>query len=170
MTVASHNRSGTESRDERLARNVSELLQELRVAQAGVQFLFGFLLAVAFTEHYARASGFEQIVHLVAVVFATASVALLTAPAAWHRLLFRQGQRPQILRVANTLMVTGLACLATAMTATVLLLFKVVAGPVVATVFAVVIAVMFVLLWFVLPLRTRYNGNGDDEGAEEPSA
>jgi hypothetical protein len=171
MTVASHDRSsGTESRDERLARNVSELLQELRVAQAGVQFLFGFLLAVAFTEHYARASGFEQIVHLVAVVFATASVALLTAPAAWHRLLFRQGQRPQILRVANILTVTGLACLATAMTATVLLLFKVVVGPVIATVFAVVFAVMFVLLWFVLPLRTRLNGNGDDEGAEEPSA
>ena len=170
MTVESGNRaSDTESRDERLARNVSELLQELRVAQAGVQFLFGFLLAVAFTEHYARASGFEQVVHLVAVVFATASVALLTAPAAWHRLLFRQGQRPQILRVANTLMVAGLACLATAMTATVLLLFKVVAGTVIATVFAVLVAVMFVLLWFVLPLRNRFNG-GDDEGAEEPSA
>jgi hypothetical protein len=169
MTVESDNRSSsTESRDERLARNVSELLQELRVAQAGVQFLFGFLLAVAFTEHYARASGFEQVVHLVAVVFATASVALLTAPAAWHRLLFRQGQRPQILRVANSFMVAGLACLAAAMIATVLLLFKVVAGPIVGTVFAVVLATMFVLLWFVLPLRARWNGNGG-EGTEEPS-
>jgi len=166
MSVASPDRpSGTESHDEQLARNVSELLQELRVAQAGVQFLFGFLLAVAFTEHYARASGFEQVVHLTAVVFATASVALLTAPAAWHRLLFRQGQRPQILRVANRLMVAGLACLAIAMTATVLLLFKVVAGPAVATVFTVLIALMFLVLWFLLPLRTRANGdddNGDD--------
>src|SRR3954469_7289697 len=117
-----------ESEQEWLPRNVNELLQELRVAQAGVQFLFGFLLAVAFTEHYARASGFEQTVHLIAVVFATASVACLTAPAAWHRLLFRQGQRRQILRVANVLTVAGLAFLAVAMTATVLLLFKVVAG------------------------------------------
>src|SRR3954452_22913744 len=105
----------TETRDQQLTRNVSELLQELRVAQAGVQFLFGFLLAVAFTEHYARASGFEQTVHLIAVVFATASVACLTAPAAWHRLLFRQGQRRQILRVANVLTVAGLAFLAVAM-------------------------------------------------------
>jgi hypothetical protein len=152
----------TESENDRLTRNVSELLQELRVAQAGVQFLFGFLLAVAFTEHYARASGFEQIVHLVAVVFATASVALLTAPAAWHRLLFRQGQRPQILRVANVLTVAGLVCLAIAMIATVLLLFKVVAGPTIAAVFAVLFAVVFGVLWFVLPLRTRLNGNGDD--------
>jgi hypothetical protein len=152
----------TESRDERLARNVSELLQELRVAQAGVQFLFGFLLAVAFTEHYARASGFEQVIHLVAVVFATAAVALLTAPAAWHRLLFRRGQRPAILRVANRLTVGGLFCLAVAMTATVLLLFKVVAGTVVATVVTVVFAVMFAMLWFVLPLRSRRNG-ADEE-------
>lgn len=158
MVVESH----TESENDQLARNVSELLQELRVAQAGVQFLFGFLLAVAFTEHYARASGFEQVVHLVAVVFATASVALLTAPAAWHRLLFRQGQRRQILRVANTLMVAGLVCLAIAMTATVLLLFKVVAGTAIATVFAVLFAALFGVLWFVLPLRVRLNGNGDD--------
>lgn len=159
MVASEGGSSGTESRDERLARNVSELLQELRVAQAGVQFLFGFLLAVAFTEHYARASGFEQVVHLVAVVFATAAVALLTAPAAWHRLLFRQGQRPQILRVANTLTVAGLACLSAAMSATVLLLFKVVAGPVIATVFTVVLASMFVVLWFLLPLRSRRNGS-----------
>lgn len=152
------NHDDTESPDQRLARNVSELLQELRVAQAGVQFLFGFLLAVAFTEHYARASGFEHVVHLVAVLFATTAVALLTAPAAWHRVLFRQGQRSEILRVANRLTVAGLACLAVAMTATVLLLFKVVAGPVVATVFTVVVAAMFAILWFILPLRTRLNG------------
>ncbi|MFI7676868.1 DUF6328 family protein [Actinophytocola sp. NPDC049390] len=152
----------SESRDQKLARNVSELLQELRVAQAGVQFLFGFLLAVAFTEHYARASGFEQAVHLTAVVFATAAVALLTAPAAWHRLLFRQGERPRILRVANGLTVAGLACLAVAMAATVLLLFKVVAGPTVATVFTVLVALMFLVLWFLMPLRIRRNGNDGD--------
>jgi hypothetical protein len=151
----------TESQDQQLARNVSELLQELRVAQAGVQFLFGFLLAVAFTEHYARASGFEKVTHLVAVLFATASVALLTAPAAWHRLLFRQGQRPAILRVANRLMVAGLACLAVAMTATVLLLFNVVVGTAFAIVVAALVAVMFGALWFALPLRARHNGNGD---------
>jgi magnesium-transporting ATPase (P-type) len=149
----------TETQDEQLARNLSELLQELRVAQAGVQFLFGFLLSVAFTEHYARASGFEQAIHLVAVVFATASVALLTAPAAWHRLLFRRGQRQEILRVANTLAVAGLLCLAIAMTATVLLLFKVVAGTPIAIVFAVLVAAMFSTLWFLLPLRTRSNDN-----------
>ena len=144
-----------ETHNERLARNVNELMQELRVAQTGVQFLFGFLLSVAFTEHYARASGFEQTVHLIAIIFATAAVALLTAPAAWHRVLFRRGQRPQILRVANVLAVAGLACLAIAMTATVLLLFKVVAGPVIGAIVAAATALTFGLLWFFLPLHTR---------------
>jgi uncharacterized membrane protein YidH (DUF202 family) len=148
-----------ETENEQLTRNLSELLQELRVAQGGVQFLFGFLLAVAFTEHYARSSGFEQVVHLIAVFFATVAVVCLTAPAAWHRVLFRQGQRPQILRVANVMAVVGLACLAVAMVATVLLVFKVVAGPAVATVVTALVAAMFALMWFVLPIRTRRNGD-----------
>lgn len=149
----------TETENDRLTRNLSELLQELRVAQGGVQFLFGFLLAVAFTEHYARASGFEQAVHLVAVFFATAAVVCLTAPAAWHRLLFRQGQRREILRVANVLAVVGLVCLAVAMAATVLLLFKVVAGTAFALAVTVVVVAGFSVLWFWLPLRTRRDGN-----------
>jgi hypothetical protein len=66
-------------------------------------------------------------------------------------------------RVANGMMVAGLICLAIAMTATVLLLFKVVAGTGIAVVFAVLVAVMFGVLWFVLPIRTRQNGNGEGD-------
>lgn len=148
MTIA-------ESEDQRLARNVNELLQELRVAQAGVQFLFGFLLAVTFTAQYERASGYQQVVHLVAVLFATVSVALLAAPAAWHRVLFRQGQRKRIVEVANVLAVTGMACLAVAMTATVLLLTDVVLGGWGAVVISVVTAAMFGTLWFAMPAWIR---------------
>lgn len=148
-----------ESEHQRLTRNVNELLQELRVAQAGVQFLFGFLLAVAFTEPYVRASTFQHVVHLIAVLFATVSVALLTAPAAWHRVLFRQGERPKIIEVANRLAISGMACLAVAMTFTVLLLTDAVVGDWAAVVIAVFAAVLFGTLWFALPLRRRYGRN-----------
>lgn len=144
-----------ETPDQRLARNVNELLQELRVAQAGVQFLFGFLLAVTFTAQYEHASGYQQAVHLVAVLFATVSVALLAAPAAWHRVLFRKGQRERIVEVANVLAVTGMACLAVAMTATVLLLTDVVIGGWGAVVIGVVTAALFGILWFVMPALIR---------------
>ncbi|MFC4859369.1 DUF6328 family protein [Actinophytocola glycyrrhizae] len=152
--------AGTETRDERLTRNLRELLQEVRVAQTGVQFLFGFLLAVAFTERYAHASGFEQIVHLVAVVSAAASVALLTTPAGWHRLLSGKRHRPLLIQVGNRLTIAGLVCLAVTMTATVLLLFKIVAGPSIAAVVAVTVAVTFGGVWFLLPMRMRRDGNG----------
>jgi hypothetical protein len=144
-----------ETEHERLTRNVSELLQELRVAQAGVQFLFGFLLAVAFTEPYARASGFQQFAHVVAVIFAVAATALLSAPAAWHRMLFRQGERPKIIEVANRHAIAGMACLAVAMTFTVLLLLSAVLALWAAIVIAVLAAVLFATLWFLLPLRRR---------------
>ena len=162
-----------ETEHERLKRNLNELLQELRVAQAGVQFLFGFLLAVAFTEPYLRATDFQHIVHLIAVVFATAAVALLSAPAAWHRLLFRQGQRPVIVEIANRFAVAGMACLAVAMTATVLLLTDAVLGNWFAVVLAVFAAIMFGTLWFVLPLLRRRKINGDDADdadAKRPTA
>jgi len=144
-----------ESEQEQLARNFSELLQELRVAQAGVQILFGFLLSVAFTDRYVKAGDYVQVTHFITVLFATAAVALLTAPAAWHRILFRQGRREQIINAASKMAVMGLVCLAVAMTGTVLLISEVVLGGWVSIVIAFVVAVGFAALWIVLPARER---------------
>ncbi len=140
---------------QRLARNLSDLLQELRVALAGVQILFGFLLSIVFTVPYQHATTLQRGAHLIAVLFAVISVALMTAPAAWHRLLFRKGQRPEILRVSNTFAIGGLVCLALAMSSTVFLLADVVLGNWPATVACVLTAAWFGMLWFALPLRQR---------------
>jgi hypothetical protein len=155
------------SEGQQLARNLNELLQELRVAQAGVQILFGFLLSITFTDRYAAASGYIKATHLITVIFATAAVALLTAPAAWHRLLFRLGRREEIIEVANRLALAGLACLAMAMTSTVLLLFEMVVGGAFAIVLAIFAALGFGMLWFALPLRRRAQGPAT-ERVDEP--
>ena len=144
-----------ETERQRSARNLSELLQELRVAQAGVQILFGFLLAITFTEPYLRSSDLQRAIHLVTVLFAVASVALLSAPAAWHRVLFRRGHREEILRSANRFALLGMSCLAAAMTGTVLLIVDVAIGGWAAIGVAAVIALGFLVLWFLLPLRVR---------------
>jgi Family of unknown function (DUF6328) len=148
-----------ETPDQRLARNLGELLQEIRVAQAGVQILFGFLFSITFTEAYRHASGFQRGVHLVAVAFAVLAVAQLTAPAAWHRLLFRRGQRQEIIRLSNVMAISGLGCLAAAMSATLLLLMDVATGRTIAVVVCAVVTVGFGALWFVLPWRIRQVGN-----------
>lgn len=140
-----------EPRHERLARNINELLGELRVAQAGVQILFGFLLAVVFTGTFRQASGFEKGLHLVTVLVTASATALLTAPAVWHRLLFRAGRRTEILRVGNRLVIAGLVCLAVAVTLTVALIGKVVYGPIAMIVLGCLVGAMFAALWFVVP-------------------
>ncbi|WP_436497288.1 DUF6328 family protein [Actinokineospora sp. HUAS TT18] len=141
--------------DERLERNVNELLQELRVAQAGVQILFGFLLAVTFTEPYERATDFQHAVHVVTVLLAVASIALLTAPAAWHRVLFRQRQRQRIVETANVFAIAGMVALALAMTGTVLLLTDVTMGQPASAVITVVAGASFGVMWFGMPARHR---------------
>jgi hypothetical protein len=149
----------SEDNQERLARNINDLLQELRVALAGVQILFGFLLSIVFTGPYQHTSAVQRGAHLVAVLFAVISVALMTAPAAWHRLLFRKGQRREILRVSNTFAIGGLASLALAMSSTVFLLADVVLGNWPAIVACGLTMVWFGVLWFALPLRHRLTGS-----------
>lgn len=155
-----------ETRNEQLQRNIGELLQELRVAQAGVQILFGFLLSVVFTDRFHDASGFEKSLHLSAVALAVAATALLTAPAAWHRLLFRTGSRERILTVGNRLVLVGLVCLALAITSTVALIAKVVYGGVAMFVMGVLCVLIFGMLWFVMPLRL--NPSDADQPAGPP--
>jgi hypothetical protein len=144
-----------ETPNQKLARNINDLLSELRVAQAGVQILFGFLLSVVFTAQFRQASGFEKSMHLVAVVLAALATALLTAPAAWHRILFREGRRDDILRVGNRTVLAGLVCLAAAVSDVVALIAKVVYGPVAMGIVGGLVAIAFAVLWFVVPQLLR---------------
>ncbi|WP_447009805.1 DUF6328 family protein [Saccharothrix hoggarensis] len=158
-----------ESHQRRLARNLNELLQELRVAQAGVQILFGFLLSIAFTGRYASADTFVRATHLVTILFAACSVAFMTAPAAWHRILFRRGRREDVIEVANRYAILGLGCLAVAMTGTILLLGEIIVGGWLAVALGAFAALLFGTLWFLLPWRERGRGSftDDDEDAED---
>ncbi len=143
-----------ESDQRRLTRNVNELLQELRVAQAGVQILFGFLLSIAFTEKYASTDMYIRVTHLITVLCAAVAVAFLTAPAAWHRVLFRQGRREDVVSSGNTFALIGLAFLSLAMTGTVLLLAEVILGGWPAILVGALAFVVFTGLWFVWPFAS----------------
>lgn len=146
-------RTSDDAERSRLDRNFAELLQEIRVGQAGVQILFGFLLSIAFTNQYDQVETAVRVIHLVTVMFAAAAVALLTAPAAWHRMLFRQQRRPVLVAAADRLASWGLGCLAFAMTGTIVVLAAEVATMTLAIILGAVAAVGFAVLWMVLPKR-----------------
>jgi hypothetical protein len=152
----------------RLARNMGELLQELRVAQAGVQILFAFLLSVAFTARFGNATPFQRVTAIVTVLLTTASAALLMAPVAWHRLYFQQGRRPDVIRWGNRFALGGLALLAAAMTGAVLLVADALTGRLPAILMAAAAAVLFGTTWIAMPLVRRAR-TPDDDTRHEPT-
>src|ERR1700712_4312613 len=83
----------SETETERLDRNWSDLLQELRVVQTGVQLLTGLLLTVPFQARFSDLTGYQRVVYQATVSTSVIATALLITPVALHRLLFRQHAR-----------------------------------------------------------------------------
>lgn len=144
-----------ESEDERIDRNLAELLQELRVASLGVQVLFGFLLSLPFTNHFSRLDHPQRILYLVSLLLAVGATALLTAPVAYHRIVFRQHEKGRLLAVSNVLALSGLATVGLALSAAVWLVVSTVAAGAVVPILSSIMPVVFIGLWFVLPLAGR---------------
>src|SRR3954465_12103613 len=86
---------------ERCDRNLVELLQEVRVAQTGVQILFAFLLTVPFTARFERLPSFQEILYFGTLLAAGAAAMLLIAPTSYHRIVFRLGDKENLVRDAN---------------------------------------------------------------------
>src|SRR4051812_385429 len=117
---------GGENERERLNRNLDQLLEELRIALPGVQVLFAFLLAVPFSARFNRTTDLQQDVSFGPLVLAALASLLLIAPSVHHRILFRQGDKEQLVLTANRLALAGLTCLALAFTGALLLVTDVI--------------------------------------------
>jgi hypothetical protein len=144
-----------ETEAERINRNLTELLGELRVAIPGVQVLFAFLLTVPFTQRFARVGPFERNVYLVTLLLTAIASALLIAPSAYHRIEFRLGDRPHIVAVAHRLTLAGFAFLALAMTGAVLLITRFLFSETTTIIVVSLVFTMFATLWYLLPLGRR---------------
>jgi hypothetical protein len=144
-----------ETEAERDDRNLIELLQELRVAGLGVQVLFGFLLALPFTSRFAQLSHSQRGLYVTSLVLAATATALLLGPVAYHRLVFRQHQKEQLVKDANTMAILGLAAVGLAVCAAVLLVLSYVAKGLPAVIITVFVVCLFAGLWFGLPLARR---------------
>lgn len=145
---------------ERTARELIELLQELRIVIPGVQVLFAFLLTVPFSQGFTKLDSLQRGVFFATLLCTAAATALLIAPSSHHRVLFRQGVREQRLRLGNLLAIAGLAFLVPAMVGVVFVITDLMFGLTAALVVTILMALCFVLLWFVLPLR--YRGDNED--------
>ena len=151
-----------ESRKERIDRELMELLNELRVALPGVQFLFAFLLVVPFQQQGTQLTDFQRDVYFVTLLAAAVATGLLIAPAAQHRVLFRQHDKEALLRRSNRSAFLGLAVLAVAIVGAVLLVTDVVFDLTLAWITAAVVGALLAWWWMAVPFWKRAHNEQDD--------
>jgi len=149
----------------RLDRNWEDLLQELRVAQTGVQLLTGCLLTVPFQARFDRLEQQEIVVYLVTVGLAVLASGLLISPVVLHRVLFRQHARRTLVSAGQRFALAGFATLGFAVVGVCALIFDVVLGVVAGVIAAVVAFVVFALLWAVGPALLRRRATAEEEEA-----
>lgn len=145
----------SESEAQRLDRNWSSLLQELRVTQTGVQLLTGFLLTLPFQSRFADLSPGLHDVYLATVVSSLASTVLLVAPVGMHRMLFRQHKLRTLVSAAHRFAYAGLLLLGTALTGVAVVVFGTVLGTTAGVLAGAVTAAAMLAAWVGYPLWMR---------------
>lgn len=149
-------RGRNETEEERADRMWQELIQEVRVAQMGVQILFGFLLTVVFTEKYDDLSSTDQTIYLVTVVLGACATGALIGPVSLHRLVSGRRVKPQAVQLASRLTLLGLVLLLATTTSSLLLILRVATHDGFVPYLVAGVVCWYLLCWFVLPLWTRH--------------
>lgn len=159
-----------ETEEERLDRNLGELLQELRVALPGVQVLFAFLLAVPFQQGFEKITEFQKDVYFATLMLTALAAVMLISPTAYHRLTFRYQQKRRLVFYANRFSIAGLIFLALAMTGAIMLVTDVLFGAVATIVATALASLAFGVFWFALPLQRRVRLAAGQEPLGEPES
>lgn len=140
---------------QRADRNWTELTQELRVTQTGVQILTAFLLILPFQQRFGEVTPGQRVLYLCLIGVAIVTTVLMVTPVSLHRFLFHRGRKIDLVRIGNRITDAALLSLALLIIGTVAFVFDFVVGPLAAWIAAPVTAVMLFCLWALLPWRVR---------------
>jgi archaellum biogenesis protein FlaJ (TadC family) len=154
-------RDDEEAPDERLNRELIELLNELRVALPGVQVLFAFLLIVPFSDRFQDLTGIQRAFYFATFVGTTVATGLFMAPTAYHRIRFREGDKERMLRTSNRFAVVGIGFLALSVTMAVVLTADLLFGLPTAAMIGLATFAFLVWVWFAIPVARKIR---DEDG------
>jgi hypothetical protein len=144
-----------ETEAQRLDRNWSSLLQELRVAQTGVQLLTGFLLILPFQPRFAGLDAVMRMVYLLTVTCSIGATVLLVAPVSMHRVLFRRHRLKTLVAVSHKYAMVGTMLLGIALSGVAVVIFDSVIGRPEAWIAGGCTLLALITFWYALPLRDR---------------
>jgi hypothetical protein len=117
--------------------------------------LFGFLLAVPFSQRFSAISSNQRLLYYIAFISAAAASVCFIAPTSFHRIVWQRGKKAVLLRVSNALAIAGTVCLAAAITTVVLFITSYLYGSSQAALAGGLILAALVSLWYLLPLAVR---------------
>jgi len=141
-----------EDKKEQLEREHGELLEELRSLIPGAEVLFGFLLAIRFTGQFAELTDTQRYVYYATLVSTAVALVMLLAPAAFHRIRFREGDKELMLQKGNREAIAGTAAIALAFTGVLFLVTDLVFSVPVAIVAASGFFALTAWRWWVIAL------------------
>ncbi|MEU6880261.1 DUF6328 family protein [Streptomyces sp. NPDC046712] len=151
-----------ETEEERADRRWQELIQEIRVAQTGVQILLGFLLTVVFTPLFQDLEQKDKTIYIVTVVLGSLATGALIGPVSFHRIVAGRRIKPQAVVWASRLTFTGILLLLATLTSALFLILRAATHDPYVPWLVSGVLVWYLICWFVLPLwvRTRYTSGG----------
>ncbi|MFI9405063.1 DUF6328 family protein [Nocardia sp. NPDC052316] len=152
-----------ETETERLDRNWSNLIQELRVVQTGVQFLISALLIVPFQPAFVTLSHALRVLYLVTLFAAVGATVFLVAPVSWHRILFRRHRLGNVVAAAHRCAMAGIGLLGIALIGATVLVVTLVTETADGVVAGVVVAALFLVAWLIAPLFWRRTSTPADD-------
>ena len=117
--------------------------------------LFAFLLMAPLTPGFAALGALQRLEYFVTLALAGAAALLLIAPTAYHRVLFRLGDKDYLVTVANRLTIAGLTAVALSMVGAFVFVTDILFGQIAALVAGVAAGTAMLVLWGVLPLARR---------------
>ncbi|MFD3538919.1 DUF6328 family protein [Streptomyces sp. NPDC058662] len=158
-----------ETQVERADRQWQELVQEIRVAQTGVQILFGFLLTVVFTPHFQGLSQTDKTLYIVTVILGSLATGALIGPVSFHRIVSGRRIKPQAVAWASRLTFVGIVLLLATLTSALFLILRVATHNELVPWLVAGVLTWYLLCWFILPLwaRTRYTTEDTEDGKEK---
>jgi hypothetical protein len=138
-------------------RRFVELLQELRVMQTGIQILFAFLLSLPLSARFGEISDGQTVLYVLTLSTSAVAAAFLIAPVGYHRLTKPAVNKRRVVVVAARLAQIGLVVLMLAVGLAVYFVMDVVLDNNWARLISALLAALYIGLWFVLPLVTKFN-------------
>jgi len=139
-----------------LSEAVTHLLEECRMVLPGIQALFGFQLIVVFNPAFSeKLSLTERGFHLTAIGLIVVSIAMVMAPAAYHRQRDPESVSEGFIIIATRLLLYSMFPLMLALGLEFFLIARLITNNVwLSLLLALALVSIFSTLWFLLP-RSR---------------